>query len=180
MTRPASPQPPVLECGRELLVLVEQVSEGLPPAEPEHQARCPFCQEAIARLTAAFGALRDLAGQTVRAPRGLSSRVLEQLRRERGTVVIAAGTGGRDTVSEVIVSQIARQAALELDAVRHVSVVTDARQDGGLELDVHVTAELGPSLPELVAQLREHVMARVRALSGARVTKIDVTVDDVV
>lgn len=180
MSRPTQAGPPVLECGRDLLSLAEQVSEGLPPTEPEHQARCPFCQEAITRLRVAFDALHDLAGQTVRAPRGLSSRVLDQLRRERGTVVIATGEGGSDSVSEVIVGQIARHAALGMDAVLHVSVVTDALQDGGLELDVHVTAALGPSLPALVDRLREQVVAHVWALSGARVTRIDVTVDDVV
>jgi hypothetical protein len=171
---------PRLECGRDQLAIVEQVSEGQPPADPAHQAVCAFCQEAIARLRIAFDALRDMAGQAVRAPRGLSARVLEQLRRERHSVVISATVGGRDTVSEVIVSQIARQAALALDAVRHVSVVSDSKQDGGVELDVHVTAKLGPPLPDLVVQLREQVMAHVWTLAGARVTKVDVTVDDVV
>lgn len=179
MSAPAQPAPPRLDCGRDLLALVEQVSEGLPPAEPEHQARCPFCQEAIARLRVAFDALHDLAGRSVRPPRGLSSRVLDVLRRERDSVLIAAGPGGRDTVSEVIVSQIAREAALAIDAVRHVSVVSASRQDGGVDVDVHVTAALGPPLPELVALLREQVVAHVWALAGARVTTVDVTVDDV-
>jgi uncharacterized alkaline shock family protein YloU len=180
MTRPAQPDPPRLECGRELLVLVEQVSDGLPPAEPEHQARCPFCQEALARLQSAFDALHELAGRTVAAPRGLSTRVLEQLRRERHSVVIAASPAGRDTVSEVIVTQIARRALLAVDAVRDVSVVSHATQDGRVDLDVHVVAALGPALPDLAAELRDQVLAHVWALAGARVGRVDVTVDDVV
>ncbi|CAB4945665.1 unannotated protein [freshwater metagenome] len=179
MSSVAQPPPTTLECGRDLLALVEQVSEGLPPAEPEHQARCGFCQEAIARLKAALGALRDLAGEAVRTPRGLSARVLEQLRRERHSVLIGAGSGGRDTVSEVIVSQIARRAVLAVEAVHHASVVSESRQDGGVDLDVRVTARLGPSLPDLVEELREEVSAHVHALAGVRVTRIDVTVDDV-
>lgn len=180
MSAVASPQPPLLECGRDLYVLVEQVSEGLPPAEPEHQAGCPFCQEALRRLRIAFDALRDLAGQAVQVPRGLSARVLEQLRRERQSVVVAASAGGQDTVAEAIVSQIARQAVLSVDAVRGVSVVVSGpRADEGLALDVHVTAALGPSLPDLTAQLREQVMAHVWALAGVRVARVDVTVDDV-
>ncbi|MDO9407969.1 Asp23/Gls24 family envelope stress response protein [Patulibacter sp.] len=179
MSTVAQPVPPTLECGRDLLALVEQISEGLPPADPEHQARCSFCQEAIARLKAAFEALRDLAGQAVRTPRGLSARVLEQLRRERHSVLIGAGVGGRDTVSEVIVSQIARRAALGVEAVQHVSVVSESRQDGGVDLDVRVTADLGPSLPDLALRLRDRVSSRIRELVGVEVTRIDVTVDDV-
>jgi uncharacterized alkaline shock family protein YloU len=169
---------PRLECGRDLLAIVEQVADGLPPKDPEHQSVCAYCQEAIARLRLAFDSLRELAGQAVRAPRGLSARELEQLRRERHSGVISAADGGRDTVSEVIVSQIARQAVLALDAVRHASVVSDSQQAGGVQIDVHITARLGPPLPDLIAQLREQVMAHVWTLAGARVTRVDVPVDD--
>jgi uncharacterized alkaline shock family protein YloU len=179
MSAPAQPAPPLLECGRDLLVLVEQVSEDLPPAEPEHQARCPFCQEALRRLRVAFDALRDLAGEAVRPPRGLSARVLDVLRRERDSVLVAASAGGRDTVSEVIVAQIARRAALSVQGVRGASVVPARGDDGGVVLDVHVTVALGPSLPDLAAQLREAVVAHVWTLAGVRITSVDVTVDDV-
>jgi uncharacterized alkaline shock family protein YloU len=179
MSAPAQPAPPLLECGRDLLVLVEQVADDLPPAEPEHQARCPFCQEALRRLRVAFGALRDLAGEAVRPPRGLSARVLDALRRERDGVLIGDAAGGRDTVSETIVTQIARRAAAAVEGVRGTSVVAARDDDGGVVLDVHVTAGIGPSLPDLAAQLREAVIAHVWALAGVRVTTVDVTVDDI-
>ena len=174
-----STYPGELPCGADVMALVDQVYDGAPPENPEHQRTCPYCQEAISRLRAALGQLRDLAGETIRPPRGLSGRVLEQLRRERETVVIAEGPLGRDTVNEIIIAQVARRAALCVPGVRYASCVAELADSGAVDLEVNVTAELGPSLPSLADAVRALVLTHTAALIGARLGRIDVTVDDI-
>lgn len=169
---------PKLGCGRDLAPLVDQIAEGAPAPDPGHQAQCPFCQDALVRLRVAHDALREVAGESVPVPRGLSARVLERLRRERRDLVIGASAAGRDTVSEFIVAQIARRAALAVDGVLNASVSTDATE-AGVSLRLHLTAELGPPLPELADTVRDHVGDDVWALAGVRVLRVDVAVDAV-
>ncbi|MDO9407979.1 Asp23/Gls24 family envelope stress response protein [Patulibacter sp.] len=176
MTRPPAP---TLECGRDLLALVEQVTEELPPADPEHQASCPYCQDALARLRADSGALRELAAEPVRVPRDLSGRLVAGLRGGGRSIVVAAAPGGRDSVAEAVVCRLARLAALAVQGVHQASAVV-VHRDAGITLDLHVTAELDRSLPDLATQLREAVTHAVARSSGVRVTAVDVTVDDVV
>ena len=178
MTRPPAPPSPVLPCGRDLLALVEQVTDGRPPADPEHQRTCPHCQEALARLRASGDALRGLAAQPVEPPRGLADRVLGGLRREGPGIVVSDGPGGRDEIASSVLCRTARVAALEVDGVRAASVVAEAR-DEGVVLDVHVVAAIDRPLPELAERLREAVAAHVAAVTGVRVRAVDVAVDDV-
>ncbi|WP_026910475.1 anti-sigma factor family protein [Patulibacter minatonensis] len=176
----STPDDPRLECGVPLLELVAQVADRTPPADPAHQAECPYCREALARLDGSAADLRALASEDVRPPRGLSARVLEQLRRERGRILVAAGRDGRDTVTDVIVAQIASRAAMELPPVRFVSVRTTQEQDGGVHLVLHVTADLGPALGPVATEIRDVVTDRVARLAGVAVTRVDVVFDDVV
>lgn len=169
-----------LDCGVDLLDLVEQVSDGTPPADPAHQADCPYCQQALRRLRTASGQLRDLAGEPVRVPPGLASRVMAQLRRERGRVPIASGVHGTDTASDVVVLQVVRRAARSVDGVRQCSVsLHPATADGELSLTLHLTASLGPSRPDLAEAVRRAVAADVLALTGLRTGRVTVEIDDV-
>lgn len=169
-----------LECGHDLLELVEQVTDGAIPADPEHQANCPYCQEALCRLRAANGQLRALAGERVDVPRGLTRRVMAQLRRERGRVPLASSPAGADTASDLVIVQIARRAARSIEGVRNCSVTLDpVEADGILALTIHLTAVLGPSLPELTEQVRAAVVADLLALAGLQAGAVAVVVDDV-
>jgi hypothetical protein len=168
-----------LPCGADLEALVEQIYDGTAPIDPEHQRTCPYCQEAIVSLRVALGELRALAGKSVRPPRGLSGRVLEQIRRERDVVVIADGPMGRDTVSELIVAQVARRAALTVRGVHLASCVARLAENGLVDLTLNVSAELGLSLPELAEEVRAVALAHAAALVAIRLGRIDVTVEDV-
>jgi len=57
-----------LACGRELLPLVDQVAEALPPVEPEHQRTCPHCQAALGELEDLWRQVRALAREEIVAP----------------------------------------------------------------------------------------------------------------
>jgi hypothetical protein len=168
-----------LPCGTSLLGLVAQVADGTPPVDPAHQADCPHCREALDRLRGADRDLRSLAAVDVRAPRGLSARVLDGLRRERGRIVLRAGPEGRDTVTDTIVGQVARRAATDVPGVRFASVTTTEHQDG-VHLDLRITADLGPALGPIADAIRELVVDRVARLTGVAVVRIDVVFDDVV
>src|SRR3712207_8037602 len=58
-----------LPCGVALEALVGQVVEREPPADPAHQASCPYCQAALRGLRTAWGDLRALASEPVRVDR---------------------------------------------------------------------------------------------------------------
>lgn len=171
--------PMTLECGRDLTALVEQVADGVPPTDPEHQASCAYCQEALCRLRTATGQIRELGGVRVQVPDGLGRRVMAQLRRERGRVPLAGGSGGVDTVDDAVVTQIVRRAVLAVPGVLQCSVVVGSTTDEGLALTIHLTATLGPSLPGIGAEVRERVAADLHELAGLRTAGIAVHVDDV-
>lgn len=169
-----------LECGVSLTDLTQQVHDDKAPADAAHQAQCPYCQEALRRLRATSAQLRQLAGEEVRAPHGLRDRVVRQLRRDSDRVIVADGPNGRDSVSDVLLAQLARHAAALVSGVRMASVIAAVGRDGGVALDVHLTTDLGPPLPEVIARVRDDVAASVSKRAGAVVTRVDVTVDDVV
>lgn len=169
-----------LECGRDLIDLVGQVTDGDPVPDPAHQAECPYCQEALCRIRTANSQLRSLAGEHVQVPRGLARRVMAQLRRERGRVPLGAGPLGVDTATDLVVIQIVRRAARSVEGVRQCSITLEpATADGDLAITIHLTALLGPPLPELADQVRDAVVSDLRAMTGLNAADVAIEIDDV-
>lgn len=167
-----------LACGRELLALVEQVSDGLPPADPGHQASCAHCRRALARIRATMDDVRGLAAEPVVAP-DLARRVMRRLRDEQARVGLAEADLGRTSLNQAIVAQIAQRAALGVPEVAFASArVGDAGAEASVRLELHLVVAYGPALEGVAGSVRERVAGDVAALTGLIVEEVDVRIDD--
>jgi hypothetical protein len=72
---------PPLPCGADLDALVAQVADGAAPRDPGHQAGCPHCQAALARLRELWSLADRLARERVEAPERIDAVVMGRIRR---------------------------------------------------------------------------------------------------
>lgn len=168
-----------LACGRQLLALVQQVSDGLPAEDPEHQASCIHCQRALAGIRATIDDLRALAVEPVAAPANLARRVMRRLRDEQERLAVSTTQRGRTSVNQALVAQIAHRAALSVPEVVFASgrmSGTDA--EGSVRIDMYLVVVYGPAIERIARAVRERVLADVVALTGLLVETVDVHVDD--
>ncbi|WP_229052043.1 Asp23/Gls24 family envelope stress response protein [Aeromicrobium sp. Leaf350] len=103
-----------------------------------------------------------------------------------------AAERGRTTIADKVVSRVASIAAAEMEAVvdtrsgwtklvRKGLPHADAVVAGGTtRITVEVAATWPTPLSRLAAQVRDHVTSRVVDLTGTQVSRVDVTVADVV
>ena len=71
---------PSLACGADLDALVAQVADGV-PGDLAHQATCPHCQAALARLNELWELVDQLARERVEAPERIDAVVMGRIRR---------------------------------------------------------------------------------------------------
>lgn len=190
-----------LPCGRALAQLVEQVADRSPPADPEHQASCRYCQAALAELDAIWGDVGELARQRVEVPPGLLAATMRRIVRERGggdhpplsspqpgprpgrprDHALLAAPRGSTRISDGIVAAVAGRAAVAVTGVRlRGQTATEVRfEDATVALALELTVAIGVALPPLVAAARVAVVADVEALTGLSVTAVDIAVADI-
>ena len=95
-----------LPCGTWPAALVEQVADNLAPANPEHQASCSHCQEALDELEELWGRVRELARERVRAPYRIVQAVMRGIRAQSSLPSLPVPL-------EVVVPQLVRHALLQ-------------------------------------------------------------------
>lgn len=170
---------PRLPCGADLLALVQQVSDGLPLADPEHQAACPHCRRALARIRATMDDVRGLADEPVAPPPDLARQVMRRLRDEQARVAVSTSARGRTFVNRAIVAQVGHRAALGVPDVVFASArVSDTDAHASVRLDVRLVVAYGPALERIAAAVRERVAGDVIGLTGLAVEEVDVRVED--
>lgn len=181
MTRPA-----FLGCGADLDRLTAQVVDRAAPADPEHQAGCPFCRAAIAELRTLWSPVHAVADGHIAVPENLVERVLDQifdLDYTGGRAVIATD-GGQTAIAVQVVGVIARKAADSVNGTlltisRARSAVEIGAVGRSVVVHVQIVAALGMELPRLAAQIRQAIRAHVTALTGLSVVAVDVSVVEV-
>ena len=106
-----------LACGVEIATLVDQVAEGTPPADPEHQATCPHCGPALSEIEELWGRVRELAREEVVTPEQLAGRIIRRIRQE-------VTTRRLEVPLEAVVPRLVRHALLHSD--RGTTRIADA------------------------------------------------------
>lgn len=177
--------PNPLPCGTRLEDLLEQVTEGAAPANPEHQSSCPYCQTALRRLRRGWADVTDLANEPVSVPSGLTAQIMTRVRAlvAQATDFILLGHPRGDTlISHAVVGRIVQRLARTVPDVTFASAQVKPRnppQPDRLDLSIHLIVTLGPSLHRLADSVREIVRRHTRRLTGAQVERIDITIDDI-
>lgn len=168
-----------LPCGADLEALVLQVFDGDPPPDPGHQADCPHCQAALARLGAVHETAENVAAEPVVAPPGLVREVMHRLRGASDGILVGASSGGTVSITDRIVSQVASRAAMAVPEVTFASVtLIDEIRVAPLRLAVRLVAVFGSPLADVAEAVRQRVRAAVQELAGVPVAEIDVLIDD--
>jgi uncharacterized alkaline shock family protein YloU len=178
-----------LPCTVALDDLLEQVADHGAPADPAHQASCPYCRATLAELKALWEPVHQAAARPVHAPPALMTRVMEHIRllTRDGLHAVLAGAGdGVTTVAVWVIAVIARRAAAAVPGVAFVLGKAGAGRDSGVGaagrsvvIRLEVVATYGQDLRRLGEQVRQRVAGQVQALTGCTVTEVDVRFVDV-
>jgi uncharacterized alkaline shock family protein YloU len=174
-----------LPCGIALDDLVRQVTEEDPTPDPAHQAGCPYCQTALRGLARSWADVQALAAEPVPVPAGLTARVMSRVRTlaaRMATTFVQADVLGETRISHTVIGQIARRAALTVPGVLFASAQarpgrpTDPAR---LILTLRLVIAFGPAADALADAVRAIVHQRIPRLTGATVSSIDITIDDI-
>jgi uncharacterized alkaline shock family protein YloU len=175
-----------LPCGAELDALVTQVTDETPPPDPAHQLRCPYCRTALHALTRSWADVQTLAAEPVPTPPGLSARVMGRVRElavHMTTTFVLATARGHTRINHGVIGQIAHRAALTVPGVLFASAQAGpghATDPARLTLSLRLVIAFGPAAHALADAVRAAIREQLPRLTGATVSSIDVTIDDIV
>jgi uncharacterized alkaline shock family protein YloU len=174
-----------LPCGTELDALAAQTADGAPPSDPEHQARCPYCQTALGALSRSWDDLRAFASEPVPVPPALTSRIMSRIRELAARVatnLVLAAERGQTRISHAVIGQIARRAALAVPGVLFASVQTTSGQATDptrVTLALRLVIDFGPAADALADTVRAAVHQHLPRLTGAGISSIDVRIEGI-
>jgi len=174
-----------LPCGVELDALVAQLADDATPADPAHEARCPYCQTALAALSRSLGDLHTLAREPVPVPPRLTRRIVTRVRHlaaRTGHSYILATVHGHTRISHAVIAQVARRAALAVPGVHFASAqpaAGDPADPTRLAIGIRLVVAFGSPVEPLADAVRVSVRRRVPRLTGAEITTVDILVEDI-
>ncbi len=187
-----------LACGRELARLVDQVADGLPPVEPEHQRTCPHCQAALGELEDLWAQVRALAREEIVAPERIVRNVIRRIHEGLATAprevrleevlprlvrhALFETDRGTTRIADSVVARIVDQAVRGLRGVRRTGRPPSASVAvGGSRVTIRLPLAIryGVSLAEASAAARTSVIEQVEGLTGLVVDAVNISVEDV-
>jgi hypothetical protein len=160
-----------LPCGAELESLLVQVADHEPGTDPEHQASCPYCQAALESLG------REWSGATARTM--LAIRELAVLLADS---TLIEGPRGETRVSHIAVARVAQRLAAGVPGVVFASakpVPQEPPHPVRLSIAVRLVVGWNPAITQIARALRDLLIRRVPALTGAELTRIDISIRDI-
>lgn len=174
-----------LPCGVELDTLVEQITEGTSPRDPDHQAHCPYCQTALRGFRQGWNDVQTLAGVPVPIPPGLTMRIMTRVRalarRAAQNIILTSGRG-HTQISHQVIAQIARRIALAIPGTVFASAHPKPGETADpirVKLTLRLITTYGPALHPHAAAVRATLNRRLPNLTGAEIDTIDINFIDI-
>lgn len=177
--------PEQLPCGIDVELLLAQVADGEPPRDPDHQESCPYCQAAVEALRREWMDVRELSRQPVQLPAGLTARIMLRI---RDLAVLATGSTliggprGETHVSHFAIAQVAQRLAGGVPGIVFASakpVPHDPPHPARLSISIRLVVGWSPAITRIAQTLRDLLVRRVPALTGAELAQIDITIRDI-
>lgn len=174
-----------LPCGVELETFVAQVADGEPPADPAHQRGCPYCQAALRDLRSGWRDLEALTREPVPVPPGLTARIMAHVRVLAGHLadsIVIGDARGATRVGHTVVGRVIQRIASTVPGVVFASVRTIAHtppEPARIGVAIQLVVAFGPDIDALADAIRDAVQRRAPRLTGAAVSRIDVSVEDI-
>lgn len=175
-----------LPCGTDLEALLIQVAEDQAPSDLAHQTSCPYCQATLRRIRQRWADVRALSQQPVAVPPGLTARIMDRVRVLAGHVADSILLGHRGGETRITHDTIARVSARLTAAVPGVVFASakplpeDPPHPIRLGVAIRLVIAFGPRITDIAETTRARVPRRVRTLTGAEITHIDITVNDII
>jgi hypothetical protein len=174
-----------LPCGADLEQLVAQVADTEPAANPAHQARCPYCQATLRGLRDAWQDFHTLAIQPVPIPATLTAQIMARVRilaRHATDSILLGHPRGETRISHALVGRVIGRVALGVPGVIFASARPIPHQPPDprrLGVTIRLVVAYGPAIEALVQAVRAIIDRHVPALTGAQLTQIDITIEDI-
>jgi len=174
-----------LPCGVEFEALLDQVADDEPAPNTAHQDNCPYCQAALRRLRQDWTHVHSLAQEPVPIPEGLTAKIMARVRTLAGHLADSILLGyprGETRISHVALSRTIQRLAAIVPNVAFASVKLlphDPPQPRRLNVTIRLIVTFGPPIERIADAVREMLNRRVTSLTGARLDRIDITINDI-
>jgi uncharacterized alkaline shock family protein YloU len=174
-----------LPCGARLETLLLQVTDDERPADPTHQAHCPYCQSTLRRLRAGWGGVVALREEPVAVPSRLTALIMARVRAlaaQLSDSILIGHARGETRVSHAVISRVVARTAGSVPGVILASARAlphDPPEPIRLSVSIRLVARFGVRLEPLAEAVRHEIRRRISTLTGAEIVRIDVHVADV-
>jgi uncharacterized alkaline shock family protein YloU len=174
-----------LPCGAELEPLIVQVADNQPPADPAHQADCPYCQSALRTVRQGWQDLQVLAHQPVSIPSALTAQVMARVRalaRQVTDFILLGDPRGKTRISHALVGTVIQRVASTVPGVAFASaqaIPLEPPEAHRIRVAIRLVVTFGPAIDTLAHALRALIDRHVPTLTGAQLSRIDISIEDI-
>lgn len=193
-----------LPCGRDPEQLLATAADDAPVASSDHEATCPYCQQALEEFAELWRPVREWAHQDVETPRGLMATVISRVRRiAQSPRHVAAITGrGATTVTSWVLGLIAAAVTEATPGVGRITPAPPSRlwtvgnprfsvrygadgvditevDESAISVAIAMTADAGSDLTDVADRVRHNVISAIGAATNIEVVSVDITVGDI-
>ena len=179
-------EPEQLPCGVELEALVIQVTDDdQQPIDLAHQTSCPYCQTALRSLRQGWADVQTLTREPVPIPPRLSAQIMARVRtlaRHVTGSILLGHPRGETRISHTVISQVIQRVASAVPGVVFASakpIPHDPPEPGRLSVTIRLVVAFGPAIDTLTHAVRQAIDRRIPRLTGAELSRIDITIDDI-
>jgi len=177
--------PDRLPCGVALEPLVNQVADDQPPADPAHQNGCPYCQTALRYLRQGWADVQMLTREPVPIPPRLTARIMTRVRalaRDVTDSILLSHPRGGTRISHAVIGQMVQRVASAVPGVVFASarpIPHEPPEPGRLSVTIRLVVAFGPAVDTLAHAVRQAIDRRTPRLTGAELSRIDITIEDI-
>ena len=178
-------EPDQLPCGVELEALVMQVTDDKQPIELAHQNGCPYCQTALRGLRQGWADVQTLTREPVPIPPRLTAQIMARVRtlaRHVTGSILLGHPRGETRISHTVIGQGIQRVASSVPGVVFASakpIPHDPPEPARLRVNIRLVVAFGPAIDTLTHTVRHLIDRRVPRLTGAELSRIDITIDDI-
>ncbi|MFC9254013.1 Asp23/Gls24 family envelope stress response protein [Amycolatopsis thailandensis] len=175
----------LLPCGRDVEQVWERLDEVDAGRADAHELDCPHCRATRESLLVLRGLTQELADDDTEPSPDLTSRIMSAVRaevRRRDLVPLASPEPGEVRVSDQAVAAVLRFAADSVAGVRArgCRVLRSPDMTDALAVDVELSIAIAHDFDhDSLDVVRERVTAAAGARVGLRLTRLDLTVEDI-
>ena len=178
-------EPERLPCGAELEALVIQVTGDGQPVDPAHQNSCPYCHTALRYLRQGWADVQALTREPVPIPPRLTAQIMARVRtlaRHVTSSILLGNHRGETRISHSVLGQVIQRVAAAVPGVVFASakpIPHEPPEPGRLSVNIRLVVAFGPTIHTLTHAVRQAIDRRVPRLTGAQLSRIDITIEDI-